>query len=264
MAFVTPTRQKKPVLVYCYPIHGEEFEAYRFVQTYLRFPPGFLHDTIVIVNGGLPTSDIAHKFSPIPNCRFFSHDDSGWDIGAYLALAKSAHVAEYSFMFCLGGPSYFQRAGWLKQMWDAWVKYGPGMYGTLSSFEIRPHLCTTGFAISPEMLRQYPHPVVERLARYEFEWGKGAMWHRVRAMRRPVMLVTWDGVWAQPQWRTPPNIYRRGDQSNCVTYARHADEYYKASPEMRERMSFLVDGRAGGGCELQLQVDAASKELAII
>ena len=156
-------------------------------------------------------------FSALPDVTYFIHDNTGWDIGGYVALAKEIHD---DFMLCVGSTGFFTRAGWLERMVDMWRKHGPGLYGSLATFEITPHLNTSGFWCEPGLLALYPKKVLTKTHRYEFEHGKSAFWKIVTARGVNVMLATWDGEYEWRQWRLPPNIYLRGDQSNCLTQFR--------------------------------------------
>jgi hypothetical protein len=46
-----------------------------------------------------------------------------------------------------------------------------------------------------------------------------------------------------PDWRKPPNIFRRGDQSNCLLFDHHCDTYAAASQEERARLEAMADGK---------------------
>jgi hypothetical protein len=247
-------------LVYVYPSSGFESAAVRFIDSYIKHPPEFPHSAVVVVNGGNATTKIKKLFEPLKP-SYFLHDNSGWDIGAFIAAASKINTEA---MLCLGANTHFKRAGWLKRYVEAWRKLGPGMYGTLASNEVRPHICTTGFLTPPELLRAYPYKVDTQEDRYEFEWGKGAFWRRVQKAGMPVKMVTWDGVWGMDQLRVPPNIYRRGDQSNCLVYFRHSDAYDAADPATKKRMEGHADNPPKQACQLQQRVDAVSRELAPI
>ncbi len=217
------------ILAYCLPVASlgaEHFgHACRFAACLHAFPPLAKHELVIISNGGPPDLSTEALFAPF-DARFIEHDDSGWDIGAYIAASKQVTC---DMLVCFGGTSYFKRKGWLSRLVWAWERYGPGFYGTLSSFEIRPHLNTTGFACMPELLSTYPAKVLTKADRYEFEHGRNSLHLRAQRMNLPVKLVTWDGVWDMRHWRVPDNIYRRGDQSNCLTYF-HATENYELQP----------------------------------
>lgn len=245
-------------VVYVYPVSGYEAKAKRFIASYKSKPAGIRHSLVVVTNGG-PASDHTKRLFEDLSPTFFQHDNSGWDIGAYISVSK--HL-KCDMMLCIGADTHFSKAGWLKHFAEVWVKHGPGMYGSASSFEIRPHLNTSGFAISPKMLSSYPNRVVDRRSRYEFEWGKGAMWRRVRKAGQKVLMITADGgEWELDQWRTPPNIYRSGDQSNCWIFFSHSDEYAIASASEKLNMKLASDGLMNHNVyKLKHDIDSVSPE----
>lgn len=212
----------KIILVYVCPTEpGEHLDlAARFVTTYHEYHPGVPHQTVIISNGGSPTNEMRVLFSTlgIPH-DYFIHDDSGWDIGGFQTYAHTR--PECDFVLWLGGPAYFKREGWLKRMADVWVQSGPNLYGSLASYQITPHIVTTGFWCHPDLIRAYPKKVVTYQQRSEFEhWATSLTYLAFKLGMNP-KLVTWDGEYPVNHWRTPPNIFRRGDQSNCLTYYRH-------------------------------------------
>jgi hypothetical protein len=158
---------------------------------------------------------------------FVRENDGGWDISAYIAAARGP-CSDYDAMLCLGESVYFHRAGWLKRLVEAWNKWGPGMYGPFSSNAIRSHLNTTAFFCAPKLLASYAAPVVDRKSRYEFEHGQGALWRRASTLGLSVRLVTWDSEWEPRAWRMQKDILWRGDQSSCLMWCNHSDNYAKA------------------------------------
>lgn len=246
----------KITLAYIYPESGSNghfVEAFRFIHTYHQFPPGAAHDTLIISNGGPCDPEAAALFATLPGCRMVEHDDTGWDIGGYLAAARTV---EADLMVCCGGNLYFHRAGWLARLAEARKKHGPGLYGTSASYERSPHLNTTGFACPPGELACYPYPVVTKQDRYVFEHGRAnasldltepdrnmnrAFWRVVYRKGMPVKLVTWDGEWDWWQWRRPPNIYRRGDQSNMLVWWKLSDAYGESTGHDQRIFSASTD-----------------------
>lgn len=201
----------------------------RFVGSYLTFPPGVEHETIVVCQGGPLPLETSLLFESLP-CRFFPHEnDSSWDIGAYIDIA---HKLQPDMLVCCGETISFHRSGWLTRYLEAWNKYGEGMYGTFSSNLVRPHLNTTGFAVAPRFLMGSPRPR-GRLERYNFEHGTGAMWRRIESLNFPVKCVTWDGEWGSRDWRYPDNILWKGDQSNLLMRCSHTDRYDAADEETK-------------------------------
>lgn len=226
----------KIVLAYICVTHGRltyDF-ASRFVGTYLASPPEVPHETVIVCNGGPLAPELALLFLSIP-CHFLPRtNDDGFDISGYQDVAR---LFPSDMQVCLGESVYFHRAGWLKRLTETWIKFGPGMYGCFSSNLIRAHLNTSAFATAPKFLNNYPQ-VHNRTERYEFEHGRTSLWHRLAQFGTPTKLVTWDGTWDPRQWRTPPNILTRGDQSNCLVWCNHTDRYRAA--DFRTKLSWAA------------------------
>ena len=216
----------KPLLVYIHVVGPLVYrhEAERFVKSYEQHPPGCDHETVIVVNGGLVTEDVRRVFAPLQGVTFFEHNNTGQDIGGYIALAKRTRV---EMMICLASSTHFWREGWMTRMVEAWETHGPGVYGAHASYECTPHFHTTSFWCPPRMLAEYPFPVGTRLERYNFEHGRTdkrrIFWRLAFLEGRPCKLVTLDGEYDWWDWRTPPNIIRRGDQSNVLTLWKHTD-----------------------------------------
>jgi len=241
-----------------------ELYAHRFLNTYRQFPPGEPHNTVVVCNGAQPRRRTREIFAGLP-VRYLVHDDSGWDIGAFQAAAR-ALASESQMLFCCGGPAHFRRTGWLRRIGDVWSQYGPGMYGTCACYEVRPHLNTSGFAVEPWMLADYP-AVTGRSSggdRYEFEHGQGALWLRVALAGYPVLLVTWDGVYEWPRWRKPANGFRRGDQSNCLAYFRNTDEFEYADERLRAQRTQSADRPPPAGFNAPVLKKSAPKSSLVL
>jgi len=215
--------------------------ASRFISTYLAFAGGVEHDLLVVSNGGPLSTETGLLFKSLPRCKFLPRPNhGGWDISAYIDVARGPG-ADSDFLICCGESVYFHRAGWLSRFMEAVEAHGPGMYGSLSSGVVRLHLNTTGFVTTPDLLADYPRQVRSREERFEFEHGQFSFWKHVRAKGRPVKLVTWDGIYDPYQWRQPPNILWRGDQSNCLVWCRHTDAYEDADEARKLNWSTSID-----------------------
>lgn len=244
--------QMKVCLVYVFPCLADEHHvelAIRFITTYREHPAGMEHELVVVCNGNHHYEPLVWRgdrvwsakdlFYFIPNTCFFYHDNTGHDIGAYQHVAR--HI-DADIMVCLGQSVYFHRDGWLKRWSAGWESYGPGMYGVFSSHETSQHLNTSAFAVPPRFFkRYYPETVSSHDQRYAFENSKGAFWKRVNVGGNPVCLVTWDGIWAPGNWRRPPNIFRRGDQSNCLVWCNHVDAYFHADENRKAYLRAISD-----------------------
>ena len=209
-----------------------------FLESYRSNPPGYDHETTIVFNCGPASESQKEKFRFMPNVKFYEHDDSGWDIGGYIAASKHIHtdIAVY-----FGTASFVQHAGYMARMVEAYKKHGVGFYGSLGTYEVRPHLVTSGFWCDPSFVATYPVPVNTKPERYEFEHGRDALWRRVARQGLPAMLVTWDGEYEWLDWRRPENIYRRGDQSNCLTFYKHSAIFGTADSELRKILSGHAD-----------------------
>lgn len=233
-------REPSVTLIYIHVPGDEQHWKYarEFVETYGKFQPQYHHKTVVVCQGKPATPLVRGLFKMMPNLRYFEHDDSGWDIGAFIAASRE--ISD-DCVVCLGGSAHFKRDGWLKRIAESWQKHGAGFYGATPTHEVSPHLCTSGFWCPPEVLSSYPIKVVNRVTRYDFEHGPNACWKMVAHNGLPVKLVTWDGEFDWQDWRKPPNIYRRGDQSNALIYWHHFQEYEKASPQQKAALSKRSD-----------------------
>lgn len=214
--------------------------ASRFSASYHAHPPGCNHDMIACCNGGPLDHETAVVLSGL-NAKFWPRkNDPGFDLSAYIEAARTV-AANYDALVCLGESNYFWKPGWLKRIVDAWEKHGEGMYGPFATHVIRAHLQTTAFVISPRLLCDYPLLVNDRPSRLEFEHGERALWRRLRKKGYPVKLLTWDGEWNPGQWRLPENVLWKGDQSNLLWRANHADRFAEGDAKRKRNWQRSAD-----------------------
>jgi hypothetical protein len=224
----------------CPVVKWKEYEpiAHRFLASYRAFPPGHAHEFHLILNGGEPNPELLNLFSDMnPVCHL--HDNSGWDIGAF---QKIASVVDCDLMLFLGANTHFRRTGWLRRLIDGYEMFGHGLYGPSASFEISPHIRTTAFMCAPELVRGWTGKISRQKDRHEFEVGPTSI--TAAAMRQgfPCVLVCWDGFYLQHEWRKAPNIFRRGDQSNCLMFDRHHEIYESSTSNQKIRLGRIADG----------------------
>jgi len=242
-------------IVYVHVPGTLEFYNYadRYVRSFLLFRPGVKHTHTIVYNGASRDRSALRLFNLLPDVRILQHDNSGWDIGSYLGASR---CSDADMLICFGSNIHFYRGGWLDRMVKVWEKHGPGLYGTSASFEISPHINTTGFCCSPQMLAEYPYPINTKQDRYNFEHGHSGrsmgimdtdtnihmtFWKRLHRAGFPVMLITWDGEWEWWDWRTPKNIFRRGDQSNMLFHWKHSDGWAPLGSEEKMISSICTD-----------------------
>lgn len=242
-------------LVYIYVVNKPEFAGQhnRFISSYAAHPPGYSHRTIVVFNGGDPSEFDLRLISNLQNSCYIVRDNSGLDLGGFFdASLKSDRTI---CIYC-GSNVHFWKSGWMARMVEAWKKHGPGLYGASASYEVSPHLNTTGFWCSPTLMNSYPYEVATKHDRYDFEHGLSnrsmntglpdthqcmTFWRRCFKQGLPVLLVTWDGEYSWWYWRKPPNIFRRGDQSNMLLWWKHTDLWAQQTEDVKTLWSKSTD-----------------------
>jgi len=232
------------VVFVCVLNHGELIHwTKQFLDSYRDNPPGYPHDSIVVFNNGSPTDADRAMFECLPKCRFIEHNNAGWDIGGFRA-ASQAMTTDFGVYF--GNTAHVRRAGWLDRMEAVWEKFGPGIYGSLATYEISPHLNTTGIWCPPSFITAYPYNVLTKPDRYNFEHGPDAFWRMVWQAGFPALLATWDGEYNWEHWRLPNNIYRRGDQSNCLSFFRHTRAFELGDNNFKANAAHSADNLTDG------------------
>ena len=179
------------------------------------------HRLHVVFNGSEPSAENLALFDGL-DIESHRHDNTGWDIGAFQTAALEI---DCDLIVCLGTNSHFKRAGWLRRMIESVEAHGDGLYGSSASYERDPHIRTTAFWCDPMLIRAYPKPVRTFDDRYEFEASPSSITRLAEHVGLGCWFVTWDGEYPKPEWRTPPNIFRRGDQSNSLVFDRYFEVF---------------------------------------
>lgn len=216
----------------------------RFRKTYAQFKPTCPHRLTIVSGGAEPDEYIRNLFKGI-EVDFTNYMGTGWDIGAHQVITEQSKA---DFVVCMNSTVYFHREGWLERMVGAYQQHGDGLYGPAGSFEVHPHIRAACYAYSPSLIRCYPYRVVNRADSFKFESGtydpdwNFTLWAKNKGY--PVKMVTWDGVYDLPDWRKPENIFRRGDQTNCMVWDRHVDIFrgadYRLQTELSTRANTMV------------------------
>lgn len=220
----------------------------RFARTFEQYPPGIDHELVVVSCGKPIGEDQMHLYRHITD-RYECYEGTGWDISAHQSISKTL---DCDWVVCLATPVYFHREGWLKRFSEAFERNGDGLYGAFGSYENRPHIRTSCFAFKPDTMRAYPHKVESREHCFNFECGcdskgvsiKDETWCFTNWMihRTGVAYsVDWSGVYPPREYRSRPNIFRRGDQSNCIVWDRHCDLYFSADQKEKTVLEALAD-----------------------
>lgn len=207
----------------------------RWIRTFWQFNSGICDFELRIVCcGGEPTPDVENLYAWMNDrTKFIVYMGAGSDIGACQAAMKTLDT---DFVVCMSTPVYFHRAGWLDKLIEARKFFGDGLYGPMASYQNRPHIRTSCWGVDPKTFAQYPFTIdCREKACWAESFGgiaqTGQNWQIsdwYLAQGKPALLVTWKEVADRAHWRTPENIFRRGDQSNCLVWDQHVD-FYNAS-----------------------------------
>lgn len=208
-------------VVYVYPKDGADgfLElAGRFMNSYHRCPPGLDHQTIVACQPGSDASGVAYLFDSLPNVRLLAHDNSGYDIGAF---QRAAREVPCDLMVFFGATAYLKCPGWLIRMVESFAKNGDTLYGAMGNrgvphVGVQPHIRTTGFWMTPQLLNAYPMRVMQPEQRYGFEHGANCLTSWISRQGKIPWVVAYDGEYQSPFWDSIPNGYHSGDQSNLL------------------------------------------------
>lgn len=197
----------------------------RFVKTYKKYQPGVEHDLRIISCGAMPDKGVEALYGDI-TAGYYCYLGAGSDIGAHQQVLQGI---ESDFVVCMSTPVYFWKRGWLKQLLDARNHFGDGLYGPFASYQNSPHIRTSCWAVTPATFRQYPDLIDTREKCCCAESFRNQSVHQIsdwfESIGKPVLMVTWSGVFGKTAWRSPSNIYRRGDQTNCLVLDQHTDHY---------------------------------------
>jgi Glycosyl transferase family 2 len=242
----------KIVLAYLIPIDdwaSYGISARKFADTYRLFPAEVEHRLLVVCCNGAVTGQVQRLFAG-SRSTFAIYRGGGWDCGA---AQETAQKVDCDFLVLANARVYFQRAGWLRRLADARTEFGEGLYGASASYEtlplvpgeLNPHIRTSFYGCNPQIFRQYPHRVDSRDKCYKFESGAWSFTRWFHDRGNPCRMVTWDGCYEKQDFRKPPNVFRKGDQSNLIIRDGQTDMYAQASAQRRvELETFANGGRA--------------------
>lgn len=233
-----PAIQMKIVVVYVYAgAVGGTYENYtaRFLNSYNSYPPGITHDTAIIFNGVTPTVALKCMFSVLPNCGYYQHDNSGYDIGAFQFAARTIPC---DMMVFFGASTYFNRQGWLTRMLESYKTHGNAQYGAMGNrgdmkVKVWPHIRTTAFWMHPGLMNSYGHIVTRPEERHPFEHGRNCFTSWVSEVGLKSFVVTWNHVLEWANWDDDPNGFQRGDESSLLAGDHICEPPYYPSNQCR-------------------------------
>ncbi len=206
-------------IVYVYPAsvspHFTDL-AIRFVESYNSNPPGLPHETIIALNASRKNAEIECLFSSLPNVTFLERSNDAFDIGAY---QESAARFPSEMMVFFGGSAYLKHPGWLIHMTKAFERHGAivGTMGNRGSNHVHPHVRTTGFITSAELMNRYPDRIVRTDQRYGWEHGPNCFCNWLKAQGLQPWIVDARGsTYAEQDWDNIKEGFHRGTQSNLL------------------------------------------------
>jgi hypothetical protein len=207
----------------------------RFIEGYKKFKPKEKHG-LLVVNAG-SSSKIDSAFDDIATDQI-SYVGTGWDCGTFKDVGGSLKC---DLVVCFNTLSYLWTEDWLGPIVNCAKKYGKGVFGPTASYENFPHLRTPCIAFHPEVIKEYPLNIDDRVKACQFEHGPNNFSRWALSKGYPVIMVTKDGEYWQRDWRKPDNIFRRGDQSNCLVWDRHMLVYSQSTTEERRKLEKDAD-----------------------
>jgi len=233
----------------CFPYIASKREALapavkRFVDTYKEFPAEHEHDLIVTISEGSFYNFDAEAREDFEGVDFepISYHGVGRDIGSHQHTANTLSD-EFDFAVFVSTQAHFHRAGWLKRLIAARAEFGPGMYGGMGSFQNKPHIRTCFFGMDLGFFRTYPHVINSRVRALQFESREIDIVAHVRSQGGAICVVYWDGFYGLEHCRIPANTFRKGDQSNCLTWDHHTDIYRDEIVSNKVYLEALADGK---------------------
>ena len=210
----------------------------RFASSFRSYPPGSDYELWAVGCWGKPTDEIRAWFYGIKT-KWYEYYGPCDCISVHQWAASQI---EEALLVCMTSRCYFHRSGWLERFVSATEKRGFGLYGASASFELSPHICNRAYALDAGLLRQYPVEIKGRSDAPKFETGPQSITAFVSSLNLPCLQVTWDGIQGPQEWREPENIFRKGNQEQCLVWDRHTDIYRDAEPEEKLKLEKLADG----------------------
>ena len=212
----------------------------RFRNSYVQHPAGIEHDLYLCASGAPLSSRSRHLFAEL-KYRTLNYIGKGWDIGAYQHCA--GRLLEYDLVFFMNSQAFVVTDEWLSPFAGAYASYGPGIYGASSSFEVSPHIRTSAFAASPQLLLRYPLKVKSRYDACVFEHSPTNFAQWAIGRKYPVQVVMCSGTYPLMDSRRGADIFRRGSQKDLIINDRHTLLYELATGTERKRLEQLADGK---------------------
>ena len=218
-----------------------KWTASRFCDSFIKYCSSSANSRLVVVaTGGEPLDgnfvDLLADHGP----QYFHYNGTGRDIGAFRAYASRTSA---DYLMLLGSACYFWCEDVIDRTFDCLVTNEDSVIAPMASYEVRPHLRTCCFATKASILRSYPYPTNSISEVYDFEHGPRSLTNWAINVGLTPLMYTLGDEFRLEEWRDPPNVFRRGDQTNCVIWDRHVDIYRSASEETKVELEGRANGR---------------------
>jgi hypothetical protein len=204
--------------------------AYRFLQTYLEYPPLLDHELIVLSDPA-NVEEAGEIFALAPKLRVVPTPDFAKDLSRYESWVKQSSA---ECVMLLGGSTYCRRPGWGLRAYTTFKRLGPnnlfGACGNNGAGPVHYHIRTTGFWGSPSLLSRYPRWPKDPSGRYEMEHGQGCLTRWVTEQGGQAYEVTFQAESTWPNFNSDPAGYARGNQFNLLLGDRLTSPPYMAFP----------------------------------
>jgi hypothetical protein len=262
--------------------HANGPEAFRrFIDSYLSFPPGVAHELLVICKGYARPEELRPDLERTGRpFELFPISDDGFDIGAYVASAKSVRTA---FVCMLNSHSTACVSDWLAKLMDAVRLPGIGVAGATGSWEStfsgvtahamadwrsvlrrprhliaaarllayegrtyppwpNPHVRTNAFVLETRRFRGLVLERNDRRSALIFESGYRSMTRQLARHGLESVLVGADGrIFERDHW-PESGTFRSGRQANLLIQDNQTRRYEQATDAERERLGRLAWG----------------------
>lgn len=233
----------------------------RFIDSYRTQKAGIAHDLVIIFKGfrGRDKASCLAALEGIEHVDF-DVEDSGFDIGPYLHVARQT---SYDRMCFLNSFSLFQAQDWLSKL-DHALTHEPnaGIVGATGSYERggpetpfpNYHIRSNGFLIPRDLFLHFESgELLEKSDVNRFESGPDGLTRRLMKMGLNPYVVDCDGVaWAKEDWPSS-NTFRAGKQEKLLIADNRTNAYTEADDEMRAWLNNLAWSEAHPGPNPQKQ-----------
>jgi hypothetical protein len=208
---------------------GHAIKFRTFVRSYQSFRPGIEHKLFVIFKGFANWRLLTEGLEAFSSLEFIPvhTDDTSFDIGAYLELAKQIEIERICF---LNTNSEIASHYWLAKLSNNLDAQNVGLVGATGSFEslgvvdqrIPPfpnlHIRSNAFMIDRIRLVEIlsANPIRTKMDTFFVESGPDSITRRVFQAGQRALIVGRDGRGYHTQSWPQSFTFRQGDQSNLL------------------------------------------------